>query len=313
MQPGSRDDPFRLGSRRRQLAHGDGDVPRVTATRLQVGKNYKIGKKMMATRSACRSSRRPDGSVELDQLLAEILALEQGDESLRGVLDAVDDRFAVPELAFCVIAHQRLERLAVAILPVEYDHALHFDAVDEQRAERLVAIGHRRAVLGDEPAHDDPREPVHEPERRVEDLAADVLEVDVDAFRAGLAQVIEESPCLVIDAGIEAELLHHVIALRLAAGDADRAASFYLCELPDHAADRSGCGRYEDRLACFRLTDLGQAEPRGDSGHAEKSKVIGHRRALDVDRRELAAFRHAVELPAELREHLVPRLEPRFL
>src|SRR2546430_8871131 len=113
-----------------------------------MGKNYKIGKKITATRSASRSFRRPDGSVELDQLLAEILALEQGDQSFGCIVDAVDDRFAVLELAFGVIAHQRLERLAVAILPVEHYYALHLDAVDKQRAEGFVAIRSGRAVLG---------------------------------------------------------------------------------------------------------------------------------------------------------------------
>src|SRR5436190_16940019 len=62
-------------------------------------------------------------SVELDELLAEILALEQGDKPAGRIVDAVDHRFAVLELALFEIAGERPERLAVAILPVEHDHA----------------------------------------------------------------------------------------------------------------------------------------------------------------------------------------------
>ena len=50
-------------------------------------------------------------SDELYELLAEVLALEQIDEALRGILDALDHRFAVLELAFGQISRMPCTRM----------------------------------------------------------------------------------------------------------------------------------------------------------------------------------------------------------
>src|SRR5258708_27383724 len=92
-------------------------------------------------------------SRELHELLAEILALEQRDESRGGVVDSLDDRLAVLELALGEAARKARERFAVAISPVEHDHSLHPDAVDQHRAHVAVSIRLRNAVLR-EPAAD---------------------------------------------------------------------------------------------------------------------------------------------------------------
>ena len=115
-----------------------------------------------------------------------------------------------------------------------------------------------------------------------------------------------------IDAGIEAELVHHVIALCLAACDTDDAAARDLRELAGHTAHRARRGRHDHRLAGLRLPDLFQAEPRGDAGHPEDAEVIRRRRALCIDRHEIVAARDPVALPAEWREHPVARLESRI-
>ena len=65
------------------------------------------------------------------------------------------------------------------------------------------------------------REIVQEREDGVEDLAADVLEVDVDAGGAGLLQSLRERRVAVVQAGVEAELFRDVPTLLLAPGDAD--------------------------------------------------------------------------------------------
>ena len=135
---------------------------------------------------------------------------------------------------------------------------------------RLVAVRLGRVVLRDQAAQHHARKRIHQREHGVEDRAADVLEIHVHAVRAGVAQLLREVAGLVIDAGVEAQLLHHVVALRLPARDADRAATLDLRELPGHAADRPG-GRGDDqRFARLGLADLVQPEPRGDARHAEQ-------------------------------------------
>src|SRR5258708_30427203 len=177
-------------------------------------------------------------SRELHELLAEILALEQRDETRGGVVDSLDDRLAVLELALGEAARKARERFAVAISPVEHDHSLHPDAVDQHRAHVAVSIRLGEAVIPDQAADDDAREQVHEGQRRIEDLATDVLEADVHAPRTRLAQALLQIARLVVDAGVVSQLLHRVIALDLAARDADHAPAFDLRELPGDAAPR---------------------------------------------------------------------------
>src|ERR1700687_1762957 len=158
------------------------------------------------------------------------------------MVDALGDRLAVLELALGEIASQALERLAVAVLPVVDNHPLHLDSIDQHRAQHYAAIRLGRAVLGDEAAHDDSREQVHQAQDGVEYHTADVLEVDIHALGAMLPQVCQQIARLVIDAGIEAQLLHDVVTFCLASGDADAAATLDLGELPDDAAYCAGSG-----------------------------------------------------------------------
>src|SRR5882757_6858947 len=77
-------------------------------------------------------------SAKFHELLAEVLALEQRDKPRGRVGQAIDHRLAVFELAFREIAAQSFERCAVTLFPVEHDHALHLDAVDQHRTQHLV-------------------------------------------------------------------------------------------------------------------------------------------------------------------------------
>src|SRR6267378_4820545 len=238
-------------------------------------------------------------SGQLDQLLAEVLAAEQRDEAPGRVLEAFDDRLAVLELALREVLAERLQRLAVALLPVEHDHALHLDAVDEHEAQVPHGVGLGRAVLGDHAADDDAREKVREPQHRIEDLAADVVEIYIGALRAGSLQVAMQVSCLVIDAGVEAKLARHVLAFLAAAGDADGAAAPDFRELPDDAADRARGRGHDHGLAGLRRADFLQAEIRRDARHAEYAQVVGERRARLVDLHSI--FSATIKLPAELR------------
>src|SRR5215472_15192959 len=132
---------------------------------------------------------------------------------------------------------QRLDCLAITFFPIEYQHPLHANPIHQDRAQPLVTIWLGSVVLGDKPADDDAREAVHHREHRVEKHAADVLEVNIDTVRAGRTQALAHVARFVVDAGVEAELVHDVVALGLAARDAYSATAHDLRELPDHAAD----------------------------------------------------------------------------
>src|SRR6266480_310764 len=259
-------------------------------------------------RNAARRCQKPTypgiaPSGQLDQLLAEVAAAEQRDEASGRVLEALDDRLAGLELALREVLAERLQRLAVALLPVEHDHALHLDAVDEHHAQVLHRVGLGRVVLGDHAAEDDARKKVREAQHRIEDLAADVVEVDIGALRARGLQIANQVARLVIDAGVEAELARHVVAFLAAAGDADGAAAPELGELSDDAADRARGRRHHHGLVRLWLANFLQAEVRGDARHAENAEVVRERRARAVDLVDL--FRTSIELPAELRQYLV--------
>src|SRR5258708_38991854 len=78
--------------------------------------------------------------------------------------------------------------------------------------------------MRDQAAHGNARERIEQRERRLEHRAADILEIDVNAFRAGILEFRGEIGIAVIEAIIEAELVLDVVALVLATGDADGAA-----------------------------------------------------------------------------------------
>ena len=110
----------------------------------------------------------------------------------------------------------------------------------------------REVVPGDQAAHRHARVRVQQRQHRGQHRAADVLEVDIDALGRRRAEQLAQVRVAVIDAGIEAERLHRVLALLRAAGDADHAAALELGDLADERADRAGGGapRPRSRPGC---------------------------------------------------------------
>src|SRR6202042_1546135 len=92
-------------------------------------------------------------------------------------------------------------------------------------------------------------------ERVIEDLAANVVEVDVDPLRSVLAQSGGKISGLVVDRRIETQVLHHVAALLGAARDPHDAAALQLGDLPDDASDGAGGAGYDDGLSLGRTAD----------------------------------------------------------
>src|SRR6266568_7134197 len=129
------------------------------------------------------------------QKLAEILALQQPEERLRRVLESLDHVFLVLDLALLQprgdVASERLG----LIREIRDDEAADGEALGQHLAEQLRrAVGASwqlvHVVLRDQPAHRDAGEIVEQGRNRIPDRAADVLEIDIDALRASLAQLV---------------------------------------------------------------------------------------------------------------------------
>ena len=140
-------------------------------------------------------------------------------------------------------------------------------------------------------------------QRDIEDLAADVVEVDIDALRAMLAQRRAHVLVLVVDGRVEAEFVHQVAALVGAAGDADHAAALDPGHLPDHHPDRASGTGHHHGVAFLRGADVEQAEICGHAGHPEHAQVGGQRGEPGVDQARALAVGDHVLLHAEHAGH----------
>ena len=157
--------------------------------------------------------------------------------------------------------------------------------------------------MGDQAAHRNPRERVEQRKHRLEHRAADVLEIDVDAFRAGFLQLRGKLRIAVVKAIVEAEFVLDVVAFVLAAGDAHGARALDPGDLPDRRADRAGSGGDDDGLAWLRLADVEQPGIGGHAGHAEHANRGRDRPEFRIDLVQSLAIRHRMGLPAGARQH----------
>ena len=158
----------------------------------------------------------------------------------------------------------------------------------------LGGPGHRRGVLvlRDGAAEGDPAEIVQPLEHGVEDPAADILEIGIDALRAELVEHgAGVALGLVVEAGVVARLAHRPAAFVLVAGAAHHAGAGKPGELARHLADRAGGGRDERRLARLGLADVPDAVPGGEARHAEHAEM-GGRAAPSPDRSCAGPCRH---------------------
>ena len=153
------------------------------------------------------------------ELLAEVLAAQQPHEGARRVLDALGDILAVLDLALRAARSTRRagnrpawRAKSVTMKPRIVSRLVSTVRIRIGSGSGLPA-GIGRVVLRDQAAHRNPRERIEQRKHRLEHRAADILEIDVDAFRAGGLELSGEIGRAVIDARVEAELLLHIAAL----------------------------------------------------------------------------------------------------
>ena len=256
--------------------------------------------------------------------MPRLAPLREADEGARRRFDAVDDVFAVFDLAARQpLGHLRAE-LAPARTVIADEEALHQRAFDQELAVPARAhIGPSylrlaEPVIGRDRAADDgagiEREIQH---HRVMQHAADIVEEHIDAVRRVLRQLRRERRgvlVLVIDADIEAELARDIVELVGGAGGRDHLAAFELGDLSRDLADRAGGGGDQHRLAGFRLADRVEREIGRRARHAEHAEEIGERQAAELGAIDLLAGlggQHRMALPAGIGEDDVARREAR--
>ena len=83
------------------------------------------------------------------------------------------------------------------------------------------------AAAGDAAAH------VHLRQASFENVAADIVEINIDAVRGSALQRLEEGAAFIIDGGIETEIVDKPGAFLCAAGNADDPATLDLGDLTD--------------------------------------------------------------------------------
>ena len=167
--------------------------------------------------------------------------------------------------------------------------------------------GRYAVVLRDRAAAGDAAAIVHLRQAGFENVAANVVEIDIDAFWRSGAQGLEHSAVLVVHRSVESEFGCQPVALVAAAGNSDDAAALDLGDLADDRSDRAGGGRHYDSLAGLWFTDLEQSEIGGEPGDAIDAQKMRHR--LDLRHFGQVFCRHRrVSLPASVAEHDIARL-----
>src|ERR1700733_5197549 len=170
-----------------------------------------------------------------------VLALEELQQRFGERFEAVYDVLARFEFAGRHPVPHLLHGLSVTIRVVKYHHTFHAGAINQKRQIVRRSFDWRRIAVLRNCAADDHSCAARELRKRsVEDVATHVVEINVNAIRAMLAQRLADILGLVVNGGVEAQLLYNVIALLAPAGDAYHFAAFYFGDLSNDHSYRSG-------------------------------------------------------------------------
>src|SRR6267378_1475027 len=261
----------------------------------------------------CRTRPGPDSS-QLHQHLSEVLALEQFEKGCGRVFDAVVDGFPPFDLAFVYPrGHLSLE-LGHEIEIVRDVEPLQPKALAHDEHEVTWAVGQPNGVvLRDHSADRKAGKRVGCRECRLQMLAADIFEINIDArarrMQQGVGQIARR---LVVDDVVDTDLLHKGTFGRTARRPDDRV-PLELGDLADDRSDGARGGRYEHHVTGFRYCDLQQADPSRQPWHAGNSQECLGREPERIEL--LQACGRCVEpfAPAEPGGDEIARLESRIV
>ena len=138
---------------------------------------------------------------------------------------------------------------------------------------------------------------------RVEDLATDVVEVDVDPLGGKFAQPPAHVLGAVVDAGVEPEIVDDPAAFLRGTGDADHPAPDRLGDLARDRPDRARGTGHDHGFPGDRFTDVHHPDVSGQAGHPEDGQRLLVRHAV---RDHLATAHHCQPLPAGRGDSRVP-------
>src|SRR5436853_708557 len=159
------------------------------------------------------------------------------------MLQSVDDIDAILELAFHPPLAQLHNGFHGARHVIRDEKAFEPRPLDNQLHQVIWAGGRLRGiVLRDQTAQRNARVEVDPAQHRIENFAADVFKINVDAVRAMLLQAVTDQFILVINRRIESEFFDQPATFFRAAGNADNAQTFDLADLADERADGAGGG-----------------------------------------------------------------------
>src|SRR5712671_6269445 len=152
------------------------------------------------------------------------------------------------------------------------DEALDFEPLAHRGDKAGARPGLDVVVLGDHATHDHAAEIVEPRINRALYVAADILEINVDAFWTGRFERQAKIVAPMFDARIKAQFFGDVAALVGAAGDADDTATVALGQLSGNAADCPRGRGDDNRLTRLRLADRLQADIGRKARHAEDAE-----------------------------------------
>ena len=185
------------------------------------------------------------------------------------------------------------DRQVITVNVVEHNNALHAGAIDQQ-AQIVFGSLHRRCVvvLTDRAANDDAGFSIDASQNGVENLATDIVKVDINAFWAMLLQAVLDCrrANLVINTGVESEFLDDPVAFGGSPCDSDDSTALDLCNLPYRLTDRSGRATDDQCFAGLRLAYIHQAEVTGHAGHAEDVQPLSNAASSQINLEDAAGL-----------------------
>ena len=192
-----------------------------------------------------------------------------------------------------------------------HGQALAQDLAEQRRqAVRTGLLDAAVVVGGNGAAYRNASEVVEQWQHRIQYMAADVLEVDVDARRHRRAQLVRKISGAMVQRHVHAQRLQ-VGTLGLTAGDGDHACALQFGQLGHGRPDRAArCGDHQ-RLARLQTGDFMQAGIGSESGHAVHAQRRAQWQAGGIESTcQRSRRQHRVGLPATWRQHQIPHRYP---